>query len=153
MKIDPLHIHITPVGFWGYAEDYYSASLLWKSNKKYSPVPYFLVCRSIELAIKAFLLAKGENTSDLKHSKKYGHDLIKILERAMQLSLSNFIVTSEKEKTEIEKANEFYKQDKKRFEYFAIEIIFTQDLPDLNVLSTYCQNLLVSIREFIISSA
>jgi HEPN domain len=46
---------------------------------------YFLLCHSIELALKAFLTLHGESESDLR--LKFGHDLKKLLKRAKALGL------------------------------------------------------------------
>ena len=46
---------------------------------------YFLLCHSIELALKAFLALHGESASDLQN--KFGHDLNKLLERAERCGL------------------------------------------------------------------
>jgi hypothetical protein len=45
----------------------------------YSPVPYFLYCRSLELVLKAYLLARGVSKGNLN---KFGHDLLKLVEEA-----------------------------------------------------------------------
>jgi hypothetical protein len=46
---------------------------------------YFLLCHSIELALKAWLVAHGTSEDDLQ--KKFGHDLIKLLEHAENCGL------------------------------------------------------------------
>ena len=51
IKTESGHFYVTPVGFLVYAEDYLKASVNWVSDRNYSPVPYFLACRSIELAL------------------------------------------------------------------------------------------------------
>jgi hypothetical protein len=64
IKVEPLKIKITPYGFYKYATDYFFATDKWTTAVKdagYSPVPYFLYCRTIELGLKAFLLAKDKN--------------------------------------------------------------------------------------------
>jgi len=153
IKPETGHIYITPVGFWVYAEDYLAASVNWKSPREYSPVPYFAVCRSIELALKAFLLSKGVRMPEIRNPKTISHNLMFALAKAEQLSLSDLVLTTDAEKRELSKGNEHYKQDKKRFEYFDIENLRRVNLPDLSTLQDYAARLLKDTRDFILSSA
>jgi len=59
-------LHINPLGFHRYASEFLRAAQDFRMNDGFSPVPYYLVCRSIELALKAFLLAKGIPEGEVK---------------------------------------------------------------------------------------
>ena len=148
---DTGHVYITPTGFFVYAEDFYSAGINWKSSQRYSPVPYFLFCRSIELGLKSFALTKGEKIKHLR-SKKVGHDLIAVLNIAKKHSLSDFLETTTIEDTEIAKANQYYND--KGFEYFKLKNLFNKtNLPDLEVLRNYAEKIITNIKQYTLSSA
>ena len=140
-------IRISPFGFHKYAEDYYLAAKRWRNSEKYSPVPYFLYCRSIELELKAFLLAKGENVSWIK--EKLGHNLVRALIKAKQYSLDDFVKTSLVEENQIDIANGYY--NSKGFEYFFVpnHAEGLKKLPKLDVLQNYSEKLLKGIEELI----
>ena len=151
LKTETGHLYITPTGFLIYAENYYSASMNWKSDGKYSPVPYFLLCRSIELGLKAFALAKGESIKVLG-SHKVGHNLMVLLDKTKNHSLSDLVVITKEDETELAKANIYYND--KGFEYFKIKNLFDKsNLPDLEILKGFSEKLLKDIKSFILSSA
>ena len=113
------------------------------SVSKYSPVPYFLYCKSIELGLKAYLLAKGKNLKYVKDS--VGHDLTLGLKNARLNNLDNIVETTEIEKEEIEVANKYYKT--KSFDYFVSNhITGLKGLPKLNILKEYSHKLLNLIK-------
>jgi hypothetical protein len=146
------HLYITPVGFLVYAKNYYSAGINWPSDEKYSPVPYFLFSRSIELGLKAFSLANGEKMSVLRSKKRVGHDLLLALENAQSYALTKFVQITAEEEIEWRKANSYYAD--KGFEYFEFKSIFDKkNLPDLNILQTYSGKLLENISQFVLSCA
>ena len=93
----------------------------------FSPVPYFLNCRAIELALKAHLL----DQASLKHVKnKFGHNLVAaynaLPQKLKTLSSIEFQV--------LNAANDIYKD--KGFEYFTLQHTFPglAQLPDLTAL-------------------
>ncbi len=61
---------------------------------------YFLLCHSIELALKAYLAAQGVPPSELKNT--FGHDLKELLTEAIRLGLAIDVPA----RTEIELLNE-----------------------------------------------
>lgn len=63
------------------SKEYYNYYLRGKPNKKndISKVSYFLLLRSLELSLKAMIKIKeGISASELKDSKKFGHDILKL---------------------------------------------------------------------------
>ena len=84
-----------------------------QETKQHTLVLYFLLCRSIELCLKAFLLEDGVTPEDLPKRNMYGHDLKKILDDVIKRNLVNF---SNDEVKKIEILNNPY--CKKDFEYF-----------------------------------
>ncbi len=135
---------MTPFGFHKYASDYLDTADKWTNESNYSPVPYFLYCRAIELGLKAYLLAKGKNLDWVKDTLR--HDLASGLSYSIQNSMDEVLSTEEMEKKEIEKANKYYKT--KGFEYFDVSNHVTglKGLPNLGVLKTYAHRLLINIK-------
>src|SRR5437870_4522212 len=66
--------NISPEAFHFWAGDYYRCKQAFLPQGRFSPVPYFLLCRVIELEIKARHL-RGINQKQVKI--KYGHDLLR----------------------------------------------------------------------------
>lgn len=85
----PGEINISPIGFHIYAVDFFNTARTLDVSTKFSPVPYYCYSRSIELVLKAFLLAKGVTISELKQ-QPLGHDLEKVLNKAKELGLDKF---------------------------------------------------------------
>ena len=148
LHADPMKIKITPYGFHKYANDYLMAAENWPSKGEYSPVPYFMTCRSIELGLKAYLLGKGKKLDEVKKDSfgHNGHDIEKGLKTARLNSLDELIKTNDSEEKHIRLANNYYKT--KGFEYFFImnHAAGLTDLPDLEILKKYSSKLLENIK-------
>jgi hypothetical protein len=144
LKAESSEIKISPFGFHKYASDYLETAEKWPTQSTYSPVPYFLYCRTIELGIKAYLLAKGKDLDFIKFNIR--HDLTKGLNNAILNALDDILETTDIEKAEIEVANKYYKD--KGFEYFFVEKHATglMELPELEVLKRYAHKLLSKIK-------
>ena len=70
-----------PVGFAIYADQFLKAAQsIPEVDTKFTPVPYYLYCRALELILKAFLQLQGHKLSELR-KKKYGHNLEALWER------------------------------------------------------------------------
>jgi hypothetical protein len=78
----------TAAGLWRFSKDYLqAASLVSKANNgEFSHPAHFLFGRSMELAFKAFLLARGVPYSKLRNSP-YGHNLGNLLYEARRRRL------------------------------------------------------------------
>ena len=151
LKADPVTIHISPYGFYYYASRFLAATPA-VDPAHYSPVPYYCVCRALELALKAFLLAERVPVSELK-KKKLGHNLDALLELAMSHDLTRFWTPSVGDRKEIAKANVYYAE--KGFEYF--QVGFTMrgypELPLLPELHPRTGDLLAAIRDLALAAA
>ncbi len=153
LKAETGYVNISPYGFWYYANDYLDAGINWinhQSENRYSPVPYFLFCRAIELGLKSYLILQGIEIDFIK--KKLRHDLIKILKKAQENSLSEIKTISNEEFNEIEKANSFY--DLKGFEYFFISnhVEGLAKHPDLKILEAFAKDLLIKLYKPVIDA-
>ena len=56
VSVPPALVHLSPLGFNRYAAHFLHAEASLSPEQGFSPVPYYLCCRSIELSLKAFLL-------------------------------------------------------------------------------------------------
>ncbi len=98
-------------------------------------MPYFLLCRAIELQLKAEHL-ETKRQSEVK--RDFGHDLVKSYQA---LDPSKQVLPKEQLET-LKIANAMYKD--KGFEYFAIMNAVTAftKAPDLNELETVAEKLI-----------
>lgn len=128
--------YVTPIGFYNYAADFakWAERAHTEGSQFFSPVPFYLYCRSIELLFKAFLLARGLPKTELK-KRHLGHDLEKLLAKARQLGLDAFIKISPAFEGLLICINSAYSG--KEFEYFNVSFGYFSEsaLPQLQALS------------------
>ena len=129
------HVNLSPIGFHIWAEHYYKCRHDFKSTDAFSPIPYFLLCRTIELELKS----KHLQHKDREHVKNvFGHDLLKAYE-----ALDNFqkILTDDELNT-LKMANVIYKG--KGFEYFSPQSAITgfSGFPNLETLDSIAKKLI-----------
>lgn len=151
IKVEPVVVYVTPIGFHQYASDFAAWANRAHADKSpnFSPVPYYLYCRSIELVLKAFLLAKGITKKQLK-TRSLGHNLTALLTKARQLGLEDIVVVKSQWETELSRANDYY--SKKDFEYFNVAFGY-YGLPSLAVLQEFSGQLLNSLKRVCLDAA
>lgn len=144
------HLIVGPAGFCSYAEDFLNAYKCFETDKFFSPAKYYLVCRSIELSLKSYLLLKNVPINKVKCN--LGHDLHRILRKSKELGIDTIIGVTDEEKVEVERANGWYKR--KGFEYFDIQNIveIKTTLPDLNILLNFAERLINELKPICLSS-
>ena len=127
--------NLAPDAFHRWAEHYYKCKQDFVSPHPFSPVPYFLLCRSIELELKARHLTVMRQT---EVKKAFGHDVM----RAYQA-----LPTTEKrldpaDELMLEQASDIYSG--KGFEYFYPEDALNafKRYPDLATLDRITRSLL-----------
>lgn len=138
----PIKINITPRAFHMWAEHYYKCKQDFKPPSKFSPVPYFLLCRAIELELKSRHLHKFP----AQHIKtKYDHHLLKSYK---DLDI-NQKTLSDLELTTLKLADKIYSKEK-GFEYFQPQhaLVGYSTFPDLNTLDTIAIKLLTEGKKF-----
>lgn len=145
IRIAPITSNLSPLGFHRYASEFLKAAKSTEEYDGFSPVPYYLYCRCLELSFKAFLLAKGQKKADLKNEIR--HDLEKAHRRSRAEGLNQIMVLSKIEENALSEANKYYKS--KRFEYFEMADAITayKGLPDLSILNQLCSRLVQHLRE------
>jgi hypothetical protein len=146
LKAESGYYHISPFGFISYAEDFYEAAISHCSPRNFSPVTYYLLCHSIELSLKSFLLLKGLPREEIRH-RSMGHNLKNILTKCKDLGLSDLVDFSKAQTEEIASLNEWY--CRKGFEYFELNNIVDShdDLPNLSSVKELASVLISSLKE------
>jgi hypothetical protein len=116
-------LNISPDGFRLWAKQYYECYRSFKRTSDFSPVPYFLLCRAIELQFKAFHIdAEFKNTGKsavLTVKNKYRHHLI----NSYKTLPATRRTLSEDEFSLLQNANGIYNDKDKEggFEYFSVK--------------------------------
>ena len=107
--MSPIEVNLSPDAFHRWATHYYKCKQDFKPPHPFSPVPYFLLCRAIELEIKARHLA-AKKQSQVK--TEYGHNIMRAYEHLDR----EHKILSDNELEVLKRANEIYSA--KGFEYF-----------------------------------
>jgi len=137
VQLETGHYNLSPDLFRTYAVQYLQCHRAFKPDAKYSPVPYFLICRSIELSLKAKHL-EVKSRKDVKD--KYGHNLAKLYDE----------LPPEQKKLEAPEydallaASTIYDVPNKGFEYVSVYDAVTglKSFPDVAVLEQIAERLL-----------
>lgn len=121
LKAETGYIEMTPFGFYFYSKCFFNTEDRIKEDiDKFGPVNYFLLCKSIELSLKSYLLYNGKNIKELK---KIGHNLVELADESAKISKSIINISDKKI---LEMANNFYDikgDDSKSFEYFNVGLV------------------------------
>jgi HEPN domain-containing protein len=114
---EPAHVRIGPLGTQLRAREFLEAGKLLQENAgRFSAVAAFLCCRSVELALKAYLLARGNTAGQVA---RFRHDLVRLLNEAHARGLDVVVRLSEEELSTIITANNDYtRQDLAYFDLF-----------------------------------
>ena len=141
---DPVKIRLSPLGFQTWAKQFLKAAQAIEDTDEFFPVRYFLTCRTIELALKAYLLARGCSRKELKD--KIRHDLCRALKKAQGESLAEVVELSDAEREAVNKANVPY--NSKRFEYFEVVDAMRgfPDRPDAALLLGVAEKLAIGVQ-------
>ncbi len=131
VSLGTARVYVGASVFAQYAAEYLAAAQAVPVNPRHSPVPYYLYCHAIELALKCFLRAQRVPLAEIRSRKKLGHDLVRLHERAVGLQLSRVLVLSATQLATLHAANTYYAE--KDFEYmpFVKTITGLQGLPPL----------------------
>lgn len=134
----------TAPGFLSDAREFFAAAELVLNKAGEVSLPsYFLLGRSVELSLKAFLLTSGVTREELR-SRKYGHDLDALLKEATKRGLEKQIPIKDVERGVIELLN--YDYAEKRFEYRISGGTYL--LPRIDVTVQITRKLAYGLQEF-----
>jgi len=110
------YVNLSPDAFHRYATHYLKCKRDFQCPDKFSPVPYFLLCRAIELEIKARYL---KHMTQKQVKDEFRHDLAKAYDA---LEPAEKVLNQEEEHT-LRDASKIYHE--KDFEYFNPEDALT----------------------------
>ena len=129
--------NLAPDAFHRWATHYQKCRNDFQCSERFSPVPYFLLCRAIELEIKARHLKRM--TQDCVKAA-FGHDLVKAYDA---LDPAERTLNQGEEDT-LRVASDIYKG--KGFEYFGPEDVLSgyRRFPDLTLLDSIAGKLIGS---------
>jgi hypothetical protein len=108
---------LSPLGLIIYADHYlYAANTAQPSpdSGELHPARLFLICRSLELALKAFLSLRGRSLDELAGGA-FGHDLDKLLAEADKQNLGALVKLGDAQRFQIGRASIYYAE--KVYEY------------------------------------
>jgi hypothetical protein len=127
--------NLSPDAFHRWATHYQKCRKYFRCRDKFSPVPYFLLCRAIELEIKARHL---RHMTQLEVKTKFGHDLAKAYEASDPAEKT----LNQSEEHTLRVASEIY--NSKDFEYFDPQDALTgySRFPDLTLLDSIASKLI-----------
>lgn len=130
------HVNLSPTLFHAYAIQYLQCERSFTTDANYSPVPYFLLCRAIELELKTKHL---ESKSRVEVKKQYGHNLTKSYD---ELPASDKTLDAS-EYTVLVHASKIYDVPNKGFEYVTVGDAVTglKNFPDIAVLKRIAEKL------------
>ena len=123
------HVKLSPLMFHEYARQYIHCESLFSATVSHSPIPYFLLCRAIELELKARHL---DLTSLAKVKRQFGHSLVKSYD-ALPPAAKNL---NSAERGVLQHASSIYDVPRKGFEYVTMWDAVTgmREFPDLATL-------------------
>lgn len=109
---------LKPFSFWRYGKEYFESYLIlyehYPEPMKLLGVKFFLLGHTIEALLKSYLLSKGLTESELK-TKKYGHDLIKLFDKAAKSGINKVVAYTEEEIQLVALMNKYFIN--KEFQY------------------------------------
>lgn len=144
LKVPKRLTRATPMRFLTHAQEFFSAGELVLNRATTVSFPaYFLLGRSIELSLKAFLLASGVEATELK-SRELGHDLSALLGVALQHGLEQELKLDSQEAAIIRLLS--YDYAEKWFEYPNTGGIYS--LPLINVTEEVAKRLAYELKAF-----
>jgi hypothetical protein len=129
-----------------YASEFFEAALAAddkmgakKGYELFAPIPVlFLVGQAIELALKAYLLAKGVELRELR--RNYGHELHRSLRKAKELGLADIVALSAEDEDVLEVLDALYST--KQLQYI---VTGAKTFPAFGPLQSVAQKLLDGI--------
>lgn len=118
--------NLRPHEFLRLADDFHRAYLNCIELKPPNAPKYFLGCHAIELALKSYLLSVGVPIEDITDVQKYGHDIDKLLDDALEKQLK----LSEDDIAHIRRLNEVHSRFWNRYPIETADPIYIVDQND-----------------------
>jgi hypothetical protein len=138
-------VNISPMAFHSWSEQYLAAARAVQPRPGFSPVPYYLHGLAMELALKAFLLAKGVPRRTLA-SHRLGHDLSALLAKSELMGIQHYLPITAQHRSQVSLLTDYFSS--RALEYFDLEKALKgfSGLPDLAIVGTFLDTLLETIK-------
>jgi hypothetical protein len=121
-----ISINVTGVAFMVSADRYMdvAAICLEKSKKTegFDPVPYYLLCQSLELHLKSFIWL-SEKISNKTIKNRYGHNIEKLWDHAKSKGINSYAKITPLRNSVISLVGPYYKN--RQLSYLDIEMVFS----------------------------
>lgn len=125
LQIESSTIVVTGVNFRNYAIRYHRAAQIYLETEEeklsFDPIPYQLICQSIELHLKSFIWMK-EKYGRNRFKDEYGHNLIKLWNDCKERDINEYIEYSRIENSAIEQIGNEYKR--RQFCYLDLDMTY-----------------------------
>jgi hypothetical protein len=125
INADPGKFDITGISFITYGSRYRDAYNLYLSKMKtmpsFDPLPYYLLCHSLELYLKSFIWLK-DRIGIHKIKNKYSHDIIKLWRHAKLRRIHPYARPTILRDQIIEHVGPYYKN--RQFSYLDVGLVF-----------------------------
>lgn len=125
IQADSITVVITGVNFRKYAIRYHRAVQVYLDTEEeklpFDPIPYQLVCQSIELHLKSFIWMK-EKYGRNRFRDEYGHNIIKLWQDCKERNIDEYIEYGRQENSAIEQIGNEYK--KRQFCYLDLDMTY-----------------------------
>jgi hypothetical protein len=112
--------------------------------RSYSYVPlhsvFFLYYRSIELALKSYLLVEGIPMTELRDTKRFGHKIDRLFAEAQSRGIASILTLTKEEEAILVTMSRDYSN--KSYEY--AEQVWVKNRPPVNLLRDVCRNIVFS---------
>src|SRR5258706_5708298 len=108
-----------------------------ETARRGSVVQHFLCCQSIELGLKAYLLLKGRTRKELANTRRFGHQLDRLLKVCESERIGKHVPITDDDRRLIQEAGSWYVNPDKRLPYFQVldALRGFRDLPPLEQLA------------------
>ena len=138
LKADPVVVNASGPSFRVCAEEIFGCVVQFQSRRDFSPVPYMLLCRAIELKLKSHHL----ETMTQPEVKRFQHDLVAAY-NALPAALRLLSLVEEQL---LQQASAIY-IDEKGFDYVSPKDMLTgySRFPDLQALTDLTRKLLAQL--------
>ena len=114
IKVEPATIVMTGIEFMTYANRYFDAEEALHGRVRdewFDPIPYHLLCQSLELHLKSFIWLTDRLARD-RFRRKYGHDIIKLWRHAKDRGITKYCTATQLRNDTINLVGPYYKDRK-----------------------------------------
>ncbi|MDP3590065.1 MAG: hypothetical protein Q8R54_05935 [Methylobacter sp.] len=160
VQIKPATVVMTGIEFMSYGNRYLDAveslSNYSESEQWFDPLPYQLLCQSLELFLKSFIwLSDKHSRKTIKN--KYGHNIVKLWNHSKSRGIKKYCVPTNLRNDTIELVGPYYKD--RKFAYLDLNMSW-EGIPKLsanpksiNILMRLCRQLSKSLDKPVLNAS